>query len=168
MNAARRPRAGFSMIEAMVALIIAALALSAALELQRQLADGQRRYQQALATAALERDAMALTADINPTAQPTGVVSLAGGSTVRWAATPRSAPQLNTGSERAGRRFELRLYRVVVQVFDDHNAMVGQLNFDRVGWRRLDRPAPFIAPPTPPAPPVQPSPPPPLSPKDQL
>ena len=168
MNLAGRYRAGFSLIEALVALIIAAMALSAALVLQQQLADGQRRYQQALTTAALERDAMALTADLNPTAQPTGEAALAGGSSVRWAATPRSAPMLNAGSARAGRRFELRLYRVVVQVVDNHNAVVGQLNFDRVGWRKLDRPAPFIAPPPPPAPPVQPPPQPPLSPKDQL
>jgi prepilin-type N-terminal cleavage/methylation domain-containing protein len=168
MSAPRRHRAGFSLIEALVALIIAAMALSAALVLQQQLADGQRRYQRALTTAALERDAMALTADINPTAQPNGAATLAGGRIVRWTATPRSGPMLNTGSARAGRRFELRLYRVFVQVVDDHNAVVGQLNFDRVGWRRLDRPAPFIAPPTPPAPRVQPSPQPPLSPKDQL
>jgi len=168
MNQPRRHRAGFSLIEALVALIIAAMALSAALVLQQQLADGQRRYQQALATAALERDAMALTADINPTAQPTGEAPLAGGSTVRWAATPRTAPALNAGSARAGRRFELRLYRVVVQIIDSRNAVVGQLSFDRVGWRKLDRPAPFIAPPTPPAPPVQPSSQPALSPKDQL
>jgi prepilin-type N-terminal cleavage/methylation domain-containing protein len=168
MNPTRRHRAGFSLIEAMVALIIAALALSAALELQRQLADGQRRYQQALAAAALERDAMALTADINPTAQPTGAAVLGGGRTVRWSATPRSRPMLNNGSARAGRRFELRLYRVGVEIFDDRNALLGQLSFDRVGWRKLDRPSPFIAPPTLPAPqiplPAAPQPPP----KDQL
>jgi prepilin-type N-terminal cleavage/methylation domain-containing protein len=168
MNPVRRHRAGFSLIEAMVALIIAALALSAALELQQQLANGQRRYQQALATAALERDAMALTADINPTAQPTGDAVLAGGRTVRWSATPRSGPTLNTGSARAGRRFELRLYRVGVQIFDDRNALVGQLSFDRVGWRKLDRPSPFIAPPTPPAPLVPPPSAPQSPAKDQL
>jgi prepilin-type N-terminal cleavage/methylation domain-containing protein len=166
MSAARR--AGFSLIEALVALIIAALALSAALALQQQLADGQRRYQQALATAALERDAMALTADINPTAQPTGAATLAGGRTVRWTATPSSGPMLNAGSAGAGRRFELRLYRVWVQIFDERNAVVGQLSFDRVGWRKLDRPAPFIAPPTPPAPPVPLQAAPQPAPKDQL
>jgi prepilin-type N-terminal cleavage/methylation domain-containing protein len=168
MRRAGRDRAGFSLIEALVALIIAALALSAALALQQQLADGQRRYQKALAAAALERDAMVLTSDINPTAQPNGEAPLAGGGAVRWTSTPRSEPRLNTGSARAGRQFELRLYRVSVQIVDGRNGLVGQLNFDRVGWRKLDRPQPFIPPPTPPAAPVQtpsqPSPPP----KDQL
>ncbi len=171
MSPRPRLRAGFSLIEALVALIIAALALSAALALQQQLADGQRRFQHALATAALQRDAMALTADINPAAQPTGAATLAGGGAVRWTATPRSEARLNTGSARAGRRFELRLYRVSVQILDGQNAVVGQVSFDRVGWRRLDRPAPFLAPPAPPAPPTAPiptSPAPPPSPRDPL
>jgi prepilin-type N-terminal cleavage/methylation domain-containing protein len=156
----RSRRRGFSLIEALVALIIAAIALSAALELQRQLADGQRRYQRALTLAGLERDAMALTAEVNPTLQPQGAVALAGGRSLRWTATPRTGPELNAGSPGAGRRFELRLYRMGVRIFDADGAVLGQLNFDRVGWRRLDRPAPFAAPaavpvwPPPPAPPT--------------
>ena len=42
-----RRDAGFSLIEALVALIIAAMALAGVLELQRQLADGQQRYEPA-------------------------------------------------------------------------------------------------------------------------
>ena len=163
-----RRRAGFSLIEALVALIIAALVLSAALALQYQLADGQRRYQKALTAAALERDAMVLTADINPTVQPVGEAPLAGGGLVRWTSTPRSEPRLNTGSASAGRRFELRLYRVSVVIIDGRNTVVGQLSFDRVGWRKLDRPAPFIPPPAPPTPPVQTPSQPQSQPKDQL
>ena len=151
----RRPRPsgrgarGFSLIEALVALIIAAISLGAVLELQRQLADGQARYERTLGLAQLQRDALALTANINPAAQPEGRVPLAAGRSLRWRAEPRSAPALNTGSAAAGRRFMLQLYRVDVDILDASGVPIGQVAFDRVGWRRLDRPAPYVAPPRP-------------------
>ncbi len=148
----RTPR-GFSLIEALVALIIAAISLAAILELQRRLADGQARYERALLIAQLQRDAMALTTDINPAAQPEGGVPLAAGRALRWRAEPRSAVALNSGSAAAGRRFALQLYCVTVQIMDASGAQMGQVAFDRVGWRRLDRPAPYVAPPTPVPPP---------------
>jgi prepilin-type N-terminal cleavage/methylation domain-containing protein len=139
---ARSPR-GFSLIEALVALIIAAMALGAVLELQRQLADGQARYERTLTIAQLQRDALALTADINPAAQPEGRVPLAAGRSLRWRAEPRSAAALNTGSAASGRRFAMQLYRVTVDILDASGGAIGQVAFDRVGWRRLDRPAPY-------------------------
>jgi prepilin-type N-terminal cleavage/methylation domain-containing protein len=141
---------GFSLIEALVALIIAAISLAAVLELQRQLADGQRRYERALEIAQLQRDALALTANINPAAQPDGTVPLAAGRSLRWRAEPRGAAALNTGSATAGRRFQMQLYRVTADVLDPSGAAMGQVAFDRVGWRRLDKPAPYVPPPAPP------------------
>ena len=148
----RRGAGGFSLIEALVALIIAAISLAAVLELQRQLADGQRRYERALQIAQLQRDALALTANINPAAQPDGVVPLAAGRSLHWRAEPRGPEALNTGSATTGRRFELRLYRVTVDISDAGGAAMSQVGFDRVGWRRLDKPAPYIPPPAPPPP----------------
>lgn len=149
MTRRRRGARGFSLIEALVALIIAAISLAAVLELQRQLADGQRRYERALEIAQLQRDALALTANVNPTAQPEGVVPLAAGRSLRWRAEPRGPEALNTGSATAGRRFQMRLYRVTVDILDPGGAAMGQVTFDRVGWRRLDRPAPYIPAPAP-------------------
>ena len=145
----RRRLKGFSLIEALVALIIAAISLAAVLELQRQLADGQARYERALELAQLQRDALALTANVNPSAQPEGAVPLAAGRALRWRAEPLGAPALNTGSPSAGRRFEMRLYRVTVDIDDASGGAMGKVAFDRLGWRRLDRPAPYVAPPTP-------------------
>jgi prepilin-type N-terminal cleavage/methylation domain-containing protein len=148
VSRARAPR-GFSLIEALVALIIAAISLAAVLELQRQLADGQARYERTLEIAQLQRDALALTANINPEAQPEGRVPLAAGRSLRWRAEPRGAPALNTGSATAGRRFMLQLYRVDVDILDASGATMGQVGFDRVGWRRLDRPQPYVPTPAP-------------------
>jgi prepilin-type N-terminal cleavage/methylation domain-containing protein len=151
VNAQRRR--GFSLIEALVALIIAAMALAGILELQRQLANGQARYQRALDLARWERNAIALTADLNPTDQPRGESSLAGGRSLRWQAEPIGAPQLNMGSRQSGRAFELRLYRLTIGIFDAAGQPLGQFAYDRVGWRKLAAPAPFAPPPPPPAPP---------------
>jgi prepilin-type N-terminal cleavage/methylation domain-containing protein len=150
---------GFSLIEALVALIVAAISLAAVLELQRQLADGQARYERALELAQLQRDALALTANVNPAAQPEGAIPLAAGRGLRWRAEPRSAAALNTGSAGAGRRFEMRLYRVSVEILDPSGAAMGEVDFDRLGWRRLDRPAPFVlpVPPASPRPQLQPT-----------
>ncbi|HEY2708130.1 MAG TPA: prepilin-type N-terminal cleavage/methylation domain-containing protein [Caulobacteraceae bacterium] len=144
-------RAGFSLIEALVALIIAAMALAGVLELQRQLADGQARYERALLLAGLERNALVLTADLNPTLTPQGSAPLAAGRTISWTSTPKTQPTLNTGSAAAGRRFELRLYRVTLKVLDRDGTAMGELSFDRVGWRKLERAAPYLAPPPPPS-----------------
>jgi len=148
-NATRPPchRKGFSLIEALVALIIASMALAGVLELQRQLADGQVRYQRVLTLARLERDAMALTADLNPADQPDGVRALAGGDSLRWRAEPLGPPALNTGSRQSGRAFELRLYRLTITLADPRAQPLGQFAFDRVGWRRLVAPAPYVPPP---------------------
>jgi type II secretory pathway pseudopilin PulG len=141
-------RAGFSLIEALVALIVAAMALASVLELQRQLADGQARYQRSLTLAGLERDAMTLTADINPTERPDGGALLPGGRSLSWVAQPLGSPTLNTGSARSGRAFELRLYLLTIQIRDAGGGPLGQFTYDRVGWRRLDAPAPYVPPPS--------------------
>jgi len=142
---------GFSLIEALVALIIAAMALAGVLELQRQLADGQRRYERALMVAGLQRDAIALLTDLNPTATPQGAATLTAGRSLRWTSTARSQPTLNTGAIRVGRRFELRLYRVQATILDHDGEPLGLLAFDRVGWRKLDAPQPYVPPPAPPS-----------------
>ena len=163
MSRARRAR-GFSLIEALIALIIAAISLAAVLELQRQLADGQARYQRALELAQLQRDAIVLTEDVNPAERPDGVARLSGGRSLRWRAEPRGPEALNTGSAASGRRFEMRLYRVTVSILGADGAPLGQVAFDRVGWRRLDKAQPFV----PPQPPGPPAPAPPQRPTDVL
>jgi len=146
-----RSKHGFSLIEALVALIIAAMALAGVLELQRQLADGQRRYERALMVAGLQRDAIALLTDVNPTATPQGTAPLTAGRSIRWTSSARAEPVLNTGEIRTGRRFEMRLYRVEATVLDRDGSALGFLAFDRVGWRKLDAPQPYVPPPAPPS-----------------
>lgn len=134
-------RAGFSLIEALVALAVAAMALLAIFSLQQQLAEGERRHTRTLDLIALQRNALALTQDVNPTAEPRGAFSLAGGQTVSWTTEPLTAPRTNVGLPVGEGMFEVRLYRVRVAITDARGTRLGGLDFDRIGWRRLT-PAP--------------------------
>lgn len=133
----RRREAGFSLIEALVALAIAAMALAAVFALQRQLAEGEQRHTRTLELVALQKNALALTRDLNPTAEPTGATRLAGGQTVRWTSQPLTAPRTDAGVPTGEGAFEMRLYRVRVDILDGSGRRLGGLDFDRVGWRRL-------------------------------
>jgi general secretion pathway protein I len=132
-----RRETGFSLIEALVALAIAAMALAAVFALQRQLAEGEQRHTRTLALVALQQNALALTRDLNPTAEPVGALRLAGGQTVRWTSQPLTPPRTDTGLPAGEGAFELRLYRVRVDITDTAGKRLGGLDFDRVGWRRL-------------------------------
>ena len=133
-----RRESGFSLIEALVALAIAAMALLAIFALQQQLAQGEVRHTRALHLVALQRNALALTSDLNPTAEPQGSLRLAGGQWVRWNSAPLTPPRTNVGASSVGEgAFEVRLYRVRVAITDARGAPLGGLDFDRIGWRRL-------------------------------
>ena len=136
----RRDR-GFSLIEALVALAIASMALLAIFALQQQLAQGEVRHTRALQLVALQRNALALTSDLNPTAEPQGSLRLAGGQWVRWSAEPLTPARTNVALSSVGEgAFEVRLYRVRVLISDARGARLGGLDFDRIGWRRLAAP----------------------------
>ena len=57
----RRRREGFSLIEALVALAIAAMTLTAIFELQQQMIRGQRRAADVMEQVAAQENALALT-----------------------------------------------------------------------------------------------------------
>ena len=81
-------RAGFSLIEALVALAIASVCLLAIFGLQQQLARSQVRYEVAQARAQTRRNILALVRDLNPAAQPAGAVELPDDERLTWTSHP--------------------------------------------------------------------------------
>lgn len=140
-----RPRArqGFSLIEALVALTVATLIMGAIFELQVQMARGQERAVQAMEQVMAQENALALTRDLNPMAEPEGVVTLPGGDTVRWTAEPRGRAMTNAGFPGGDGAFEVQLFTVTVQVERARGRPPPTLVFDRVGWRRTGAPSDF-------------------------
>lgn len=130
-------RSGFSLIEALVALTIAALVLGAIFELQLQMARGQRRAIAALDRVAAAENAIALTRDLNPMATPTGRIALPEGDVVRWEARARGAPRVNADLPFGDGVFEVQLFTVTVSITRPSGLSPAPLVFDRMGWRRL-------------------------------
>jgi type II secretory pathway pseudopilin PulG len=132
-----RGREGFSLIEALVALAVASMALIAVFALQQQLARGQQRHEASLELVRLQRNALALTDELNPTLEPTGELVMAGGQRLRWASRPLTGPKTQVGIPDGEGRFEVRLYRVDAVIFDPRGRALGRVGFDRMGWRPL-------------------------------
>ena len=136
----RRRRAGFSLIEALVALLVAALVLGAIFELQVQMVRGQQRATDALDQVRAQENAIALMRSVNPMAEPEGQISLEGGDVIRWSAAPKTAARRNAGFPTGDGQFDVQMFTLTVEVQRADGRSPGPLVFDRVGWRRLDLP----------------------------
>jgi len=135
----RRRRAGFSLIEALVALTIAAMVLGAIFELQLQMVRGQQRAVDAMEQVAAQENALALTRSLNPMQKPDGRIALAGGDTITWTTEPKGAARVNAGFPYGDGQFEVQLFTVTVSVDRASGRSPAPMVFDRMGWRRLDR-----------------------------
>ena len=133
---------GFSLVEALIALIVAAMVLMAIFELQRQLSHDQARYEQAIASADRRRNALVLLRDINPTESPSGALPLSGGHVVRWTATPLTPPRRNADYPTGQGDYEMRLWRLSVRIDNARGQATDVFELDRLGWRRLSAPLP--------------------------
>lgn len=130
-------RAGFSLIEALVALTIAAMVLGAVFQLQVQMARDQARAAEVMEQVRVQENALALLRNLNPMAQPQGVLTLPGGGNVRWSSAPKVPPRTNAGFPAGDGLFEVQLYTVTVEMERPAGAPPPPLTFDRLGWRRL-------------------------------
>jgi prepilin-type N-terminal cleavage/methylation domain-containing protein len=128
---------GFSLVEVLVALAIASVGLLAILDLQRQLADGQRRYEHALAGTEFQRTALTFIRDLNPMASPSGRIDLPPNVSISWASQAAGDAKRNTGLPVGDGNFMVQLYQVQVQVSNTHTAQKQVFTVDRVGWKAL-------------------------------
>ena len=127
-------RAGFSLVEALVAIVIAAVALAAVFELQQQLVRGEARSEAVLVRARLQRNVLAITRDLNPMVEPSGAVTLGGGRSVRWTSVMIAPARPDAGP--TGPKYDVALYRVETLVTDGDGRVLAQVEFERPGWRR--------------------------------
>lgn len=137
----RTRRQGFSLIEALIALTIAALVLGAIFELQIQMIRGQQRAVDAMDQVRAQENAIALLRSVNPMAEPEGQIELERGEIIRWVSEPRTEPRRNAGFPAGDGQFDVQLFTVTVAIERADGRPIRPLTFDRVGWRRIDLPA---------------------------
>lgn len=133
----RRRRSGFSLIEALVALTIAAITLTAIFELQIQMVRGRERADEALKQVAAQENAIALVRDVNVMAQPFGEVAMPQGDTVRWSSEPIGQPVRGAGFPGGDGRYRIQRFRVTVEVERRAGRSPRPMVFERVGWTML-------------------------------
>lgn len=128
-------KAGFTLMEALVALAIAAVVIAAVMGLQHQLIDSQIRYDATLKASNLQRDALALVKDINPVDKPEGEIPLPPDLTVSWVGEPVSEDKLTAGFPRGDGNYTATLYALTVSVQDGRGKdVIPPFKVERVGW----------------------------------
>lgn len=132
-----RGRAGFSLVEVLVAVAIAALAFLVLAELQGQLARGQRAAERAERRDSLDRAALALAEGLNPTEACEGEVEVDSEMRMTWTCRELLAPRLVTGFPVGDGAFEVALYEVTVSLRDPDDVETSRLVIERLGWRRI-------------------------------
>jgi len=131
-------RSGFTLIEALVALAIAAMTMTAIFQLQTQMARGQQRAEAVLRQVAVQENALALVRDVNVMERPTGTFAIPGGEVIRWSATPRGEARRNVTLGSSSGRFEVQLYEVTVEMERPDGRNPPDMVIERLGWRRTD------------------------------
>ena len=126
--------AGFSLLEALVALAIAALCLIPLMSLQRTYVDGQRRHEAALQRAEIQKNALVILRQINPTDEPQGQAVMAPDLTLSWTATEISDLKTSTGFPSGDGQYQVQLYRLDASVSRGDRKVVPDFSVERVGW----------------------------------
>jgi len=129
-------RSGFSLIEALVALAIAAMTLTAIFELQIQMVRGQERAALALDQVASQENALALLHSLNPMDQPSGEVRIPNGDTIRWTSDPKDQPVTAAAFPTGDGQYQVQRFTVTVEIERPSGRSPAPMVFDRVGWRR--------------------------------
>nr|WP_312162059.1 type II secretion system protein [Brevundimonas diminuta] len=133
----RYGREGFSLIEALVAMGIAAMTLMAVFELQMQMARGQQRAALAIEQVSAQENALALLRTVNPMEEPEGRIDLPEGDVVSWTSEPRSERRVNAGFPVGDGTYEVQLYQLTVAIERRQGRSPAPMVFDRLGWRRM-------------------------------
>lgn len=133
-----RGRAGFTLIEALVALAIAAMTMTAIFQLQTQMARDQRRAEAVLRQVAAQENALALVRDLNFAERPSGEMALPAGDVVRWSASPVGPLTRNVALNSVNGRFEVQLFEVTVALDRPDGRNPPDMIIERMGWRLLD------------------------------
>lgn len=122
-------------MEALAALAIAAAMLAGVMALQHQLVDSQRRHDATLTASNLQRDALALIKDINPTDKPEGEITLPPNLTVSWTGEAISDSKLTAGFPQGDGNYTATLYSLTVTIRDQAGLdVIPAFKVERVGW----------------------------------
>ncbi len=130
----RRAQSGFSVIEALAALAIIAIALIPLMSLQIQVSRGYIQQRDQRADLMAQRNSLAILRDLNIMESPSGVRALDPETTMSWSAAPISPLTRNTRQGAGEGEFEVGLFRVRVSLTRS-GASPSAFSVEQLGWR---------------------------------
>lgn len=133
-----RAKAGFSVLEALAAVAIVALALLPIMTIEAQIARQQNERRIEHAAMIAQQNALAILRDMNASQSPQGVADLGDGNFMRWSGAPLSQPRRSVQPGNGEGSFEVVLWRLEVEIFDGTQTRIARFSVDKLGWRRLD------------------------------
>lgn len=143
MNARRR-QSGFTLLEALVALVLIAITLMPLYEWVGRSLGAAARMADTTKQAEAQLAALAVISRINPLEEATGT-SDAGPYRVRWQSVAKVEPVDNVAYPRGIGLYQVALYDVRAQVLKD-GAVWFEFHVDQIGYRRVRNPMVFQAP----------------------
>ena len=143
MTRARISEAGMSVIEALAALAILAIAIAPLVSLQAQATRTQARDERLLDDLRVQRNALAMLRDANMLAMPEGEIALGEGAVARWRARALSPPVRTLPADAGSDVFDVAVMEVEVTIErpdarprGNYAARPAQtFTFEQLGWR---------------------------------
>ncbi len=139
MTAARQ--GGFTMLEALVALVLIAVTLIPLYEWVGRSLAAATRTADVTRQAEAELSALAVISRVNPMEEPNGSVEV-GGYRIRWQATAKTDPVDNIGYPRGVGLYQVALYEVRTEVLRGNERWF-EIRVDQIGYRRVRNPQVF-------------------------
>lgn len=144
-------RRGLSVLEAMVAIAILAIAIVPLLEIQSQIARTHQRYEALYERVTMHNNAFAILRDLNPSLNPEGRIELAPGVLMTWTSRQIGDEVRSTVYPNGDGQFDVALFEVSVVVASEIPNRTDAFVVERLGWRqaagttqdRLDPADPF-------------------------
>ncbi len=135
-------RPGFTLLEALVAMVIASTVLAGFYQAMGTAARTAGRLSAIADGAERRRNALELAETINPMKDPQGSLQLAA-YTIAWTSDPIEDPRSGTGAEGGESLFRIGLYRLNLRITDARGGTPQVFSVDRVGWLRTGQPDAF-------------------------
>ena len=129
-------RTGFSLIEALVSLVIAAVLLLSVYEVHQAVVQAQLRSQRALALADTQRNVLAHLEDLNPMEHGEGERTLANGAVLTWRSAPVGEERPTVFPNGSPGAYTVQLFEVVALVEANDGRPLAELEIQRLGWRQ--------------------------------
>jgi general secretion pathway protein I len=135
-----RPDAGFTLLEAIVAIALLGALLVPLYSLMSRNLDGLFRVGEANVRSEIQLNAMSMLDTVNPMERPEGSQPL-GAYTLYWKSTPLTVPIDGVGFPAGQSLYQVAMYRTDVQVYRqaDRRDMTPFLAFDlrQIGWKQV-------------------------------